>query len=165
MCPKTSRANPLLATDSIHGSTFYDPGLRSLPVRRLPAYILTSMDSARRASRRSVDYPKPESDLAEWATKIKALQRQVDADEEAEQKRLEAEIVAARQARLRRSRQFSRPSKLEDTACEFIAAIVRVHSILISFQQRSLNNGTLEAQRHKCPLSIDMTGPYTKAMR
>ncbi|KAH6913911.1 hypothetical protein BKA70DRAFT_1096251 [Coprinopsis sp. MPI-PUGE-AT-0042] len=79
------------------------------------------MDSARRASRRSVDYPKPESDLAEWATKIKALQRQVDADEEVEQKRLEAEIAAARQARLRRSRQFSRPSKLEDGAASEIS--------------------------------------------
>ncbi|EAU91421.2 hypothetical protein CC1G_01910 [Coprinopsis cinerea okayama7 len=66
------------------------------------------MDSSRSYVRRSlVDYPKPESDLAEWATKIKALQRQVDADEEAEQKRLEAEIQAARQARLRRSRRFS----------------------------------------------------------
>jgi len=45
---------------------------------------------------------KPETDLAEWTSKIKALQKQVDADEEAEQKRLEDEIVAARRARLRR---------------------------------------------------------------
>lgn len=78
------------------------------------------MDPRRVAARRSVDYPKPESDLAEWATKIKALQRQVDADEEAEQKRLEAEIVAARQARLRRSRQFSgRGLNLEASPCKF----------------------------------------------
>jgi len=48
------------------------------------------------------DLSKPETDLAEWTSKIKALQKQVDADEEAEQKRLEDEIVAARQARLRR---------------------------------------------------------------
>src|ERR1700678_735619 len=48
------------------------------------------------------DWSKPETDLAEWTSKIKALQKQVDADEEAEQKRLEDEIVAARQARLRR---------------------------------------------------------------
>jgi hypothetical protein len=48
------------------------------------------------------DLPKPETDLAEWTNKIKALQKQVDADEEAQQKRLEDEIVAARQARLRR---------------------------------------------------------------
>ncbi|TFK26480.1 hypothetical protein FA15DRAFT_667361 [Coprinopsis marcescibilis] len=65
------------------------------------------MDQGRSYSRRSVDFPKPESDLAEWASKIKAMQRQVDADEEAEQRRLEAEITATRQARLRRSRQFS----------------------------------------------------------
>lgn len=48
------------------------------------------------------DLSKSETDLAEWMSKIKALQKQVDADEEAEQKRLEDEIVAARQARLRR---------------------------------------------------------------
>ena len=46
--------------------------------------------------------PKPETDLAEWTSKIKALQKQVDADEEVEQKRLEDEIAAARRARLRR---------------------------------------------------------------
>ncbi|KJA28998.1 hypothetical protein HYPSUDRAFT_94134, partial [Hypholoma sublateritium FD-334 SS-4] len=56
------------------------------------------------SSRRSYDIPKPETGLAEWTSKIKALQREVDADEEAEQKRLEEEISAARQARLRRSR-------------------------------------------------------------
>ena len=48
------------------------------------------------------DLPKPESDLAEWTNKVKAFQKQVDADEEAQQKRLEDEIVAARRARLRR---------------------------------------------------------------
>ena len=46
--------------------------------------------------------PKPETDLAEWMGTIKALQKRVDADEEAEQKSLEDEIIAARQARLRR---------------------------------------------------------------
>lgn len=54
--------------------------------------------------RATFDLPKPETGLAEWTNKIKALQRQVDADEEAEQKRLEEEIAAARRARLRRSR-------------------------------------------------------------
>jgi hypothetical protein len=44
----------------------------------------------------------PETDLAEWTNKIKAFQKQVDADEEAQQKRLEDEIVSARRARLRR---------------------------------------------------------------
>lgn len=48
------------------------------------------------------DLPKPETDLAEWTNKIKALQKQVDADDEAQQKRLEDEIVEARRARLRR---------------------------------------------------------------
>ncbi|KAL1741865.1 hypothetical protein HDZ31DRAFT_84556 [Schizophyllum fasciatum] len=53
---------------------------------------------------RSFDIPKPEeTGLAEWTSRIKALQRQVDADEEAEQKRLEAEIQASRIARMRRS--------------------------------------------------------------
>ncbi|KAG2342901.1 hypothetical protein BDR05DRAFT_934330 [Suillus weaverae] len=41
--------------------------------------------------------------LAEWTSKIKAMQRQVDADDEAEQRRLEEEIVRARLARMRRS--------------------------------------------------------------
>ena len=53
--------------------------------------------------RRTFDLPKPEAGLAEWMTKVKALQRQVDADEEAEQRRLEKEVAAARRARLRRS--------------------------------------------------------------
>lgn len=53
---------------------------------------------------RNHDMVKPEDDLAEWTNRIKALQRQVDADDEAEQRRLEEEIAAARRARLRRSR-------------------------------------------------------------
>lgn len=46
---------------------------------------------------------KPESGLAEWTQKIKALQRQVDADEMEEQRKLEEEIRASRMARVRRS--------------------------------------------------------------
>ena len=46
---------------------------------------------------------KPEDDLTEWTNKIKAIQRAVDEDEEAEQKRLEEEIRASRLARSRRS--------------------------------------------------------------
>ena len=63
------------------------------------------MDATDRgARRRTLDIPaKPESGLAEWTSKIKALQRQVDEDEEAEHKRLEQEIAASRLARLRRS--------------------------------------------------------------
>ncbi|KII92264.1 hypothetical protein PLICRDRAFT_50680 [Plicaturopsis crispa FD-325 SS-3] len=52
----------------------------------------------------SFDLPKPETGLAEWTSKIKALQRQVDADEEAEQRRLEEEIAASRMARMSRRR-------------------------------------------------------------
>ncbi|KAG9221008.1 hypothetical protein CCMSSC00406_0002392 [Pleurotus cornucopiae] len=52
---------------------------------------------------RTYEIPKPDAGLAEWTSKIKALQRQVDADEEAEQQRLEEEISAFRAARLRRS--------------------------------------------------------------
>lgn len=56
-----------------------------------------------RDRRRTMELPKAETGLAEWTSKIKAMQRQVDADEEAEQKRLEEEIAASRRARLRRS--------------------------------------------------------------
>ena len=63
------------------------------------------MDRTDFASRkRTIDVPdKPESGLAEWTSKIKALQRQVDEDEEAETKRLQDEIAASRLARMRRS--------------------------------------------------------------
>jgi hypothetical protein len=61
------------------------------------------MESHSGSPRRTYDIPKPDTGLAEWTSKIKAMQRQVDADEEAEQKRLEDEIAASRLARLRRS--------------------------------------------------------------
>ena len=63
------------------------------------------MDRTDFASReRTIDVPdKPESGLAEWTSKIKALQRQADEDEEAETKRLQDEIAASRLARMRRS--------------------------------------------------------------
>jgi hypothetical protein len=44
-----------------------------------------------------------EPGLAEWAQKIRALQRQVDDDEEEEHRKLEQEITASRLARVRRS--------------------------------------------------------------
>jgi hypothetical protein len=56
-----------------------------------------------RSRRRTMELPKAEAGLAEWTSKIKAMQRQVDEDEEAEQKRLEEEIAASRLARLKRS--------------------------------------------------------------
>ncbi|KAK0195469.1 hypothetical protein F5146DRAFT_1100956 [Armillaria mellea] len=74
---------------------------------------------------RSGEMPKPEDGLAEWASKIKAMQQQVDADEEAEQRKLEQEIAASRLARQRRSRaknqdyiaslKDSTPSDVDDT--------------------------------------------------
>ncbi|KAJ3514327.1 hypothetical protein NLJ89_g2434 [Agrocybe chaxingu] len=64
-------------------------------------------------SRRNYDVPKPETGLAEWTSKIKALQRQVDADEEDEQKKLEEEIAAARHARQRRSRGMGAGSRVD----------------------------------------------------
>ena len=60
-------------------------------------------------TRRRIEVPRPTADagLAEWTSKIKALQRDVDADEELEQRRLEEEIRASRLARTRRSAQFA----------------------------------------------------------
>ncbi|KAF7967474.1 hypothetical protein HWV62_34123 [Athelia sp. TMB] len=65
--------------------------------------------------RRSMDIPKPapETGLAEWTSKIKAMQRQVDEDDEAEQHKLEAEIAASRLARQRRSYGIAAGSRLD----------------------------------------------------
>lgn len=62
-----------------------------------------------------MDASKPESEtgVAEWASKIKAIQRQVDADDEAEQHKLEAEIAASRLARKRRSYGAAAGSRLD----------------------------------------------------
>lgn len=68
--------------------------------------------------RRTVDYPKPETGLAEWTSKIKALQREVDADEEAEQIRLEEEIRASRLARSRTRRSTGPDSPSAGSPCE-----------------------------------------------
>ncbi|KDQ57755.1 hypothetical protein JAAARDRAFT_130375, partial [Jaapia argillacea MUCL 33604] len=65
------------------------------------------MDPSTSSYRRSYDLPKPEAGLAEWTSKIKALQRQVDEDEEVEQKRLQEEIAASRLARQRRSAMYT----------------------------------------------------------
>lgn len=76
------------------------------------------MDASRR---RTYDLPKSESGLSEWTTKIKALQRQVDEDEENETKKLEEEIRASRMTRMRRSTLQSRPSSVD--LREFLLAI------------------------------------------
>ena len=80
------------------------------------------MDRNDLASRRrsTVDVPmKPEAGLAEWTSKIKALQRQVDEDEEAETRRLEAEIAASRKARMRRSTNLGSRTSSTDL-CEYL---------------------------------------------
>ena len=77
------------------------------PLERSLFFLL--MDAA--ARRRTYDIPKSDSaGLTEWTSKIKALQRQVDEDEEAETRRLEEEIMASRMSRMRRSTLQPRPS-------------------------------------------------------
>jgi len=80
--------------------------------------------------RRTFEQPQDEG-LAEWASKIKAMQRQVDADEEAEQKRLEDEIAASRLARQRRSRGvgYSGPASSLDLG-EFAVVLVSPEELL-----------------------------------
>src|ERR1700731_2902062 len=65
--------------------------------------------SVTRRSTMATDFQKADVALAEWTNKIKAIQAQVDADEEVEQKRFEEEIAASRLARLRRSRDMGNP--------------------------------------------------------
>ncbi|KAM5531859.1 hypothetical protein V8D89_014489 [Ganoderma adspersum] len=68
---------------------------------------------------------KPDASLAEWTSKIKAMQKQVDDDEEAETRRLEAEISASRQARMRRSTNMgSRTNSVEFTSSA-VAAVIK----------------------------------------
>ncbi len=57
-----------------------------------------------------MEYPKADAGLAEWTSKIKAMQREVETDEEVEQRRLEEEIKASRLARSRRSIGIVMPS-------------------------------------------------------
>ena len=54
--------------------------------------------------RRTFDLPKssPDAGLAEWTSRIKAIQQQVDRDEEAEQRRLQDEITRSRMERAKR---------------------------------------------------------------
>ena len=68
--------------------------------------------SAARRSTMSIP-SKPDASLAEWTSKIKAMQKQVDDDEEAETRRLEAEIAASRKARMRRSTLGSRANSVD----------------------------------------------------
>ena len=72
--------------------------------------------------------PKSDASLAEWTSKIKALQKQVDEDEEAETRRLEAEIAASRQARMRRSTNLgSRTNSID--LCEWLLRLHILHRL------------------------------------
>ena len=76
------------------------------------------------------DLPKQETDLAEWTNRIKALQKQVDADEEVEQKRLEDEIVAARRARLRRRSGMDTDSHINSLDICMCPILMGLHMVL-----------------------------------
>ncbi|KAI0633313.1 hypothetical protein C8Q77DRAFT_1057913 [Trametes polyzona] len=79
------------------------------------------------ARRSTLSIPtKPDASLAEWTSKIKELQKQVDEDEEAETRRLEAEIAASRQARLRRSTGYASRSSSVDIPQSALAALAKV---------------------------------------
>jgi hypothetical protein len=97
---------------------FYSPGILLLGLNF--GTLCSAMASSAKHVSRDM---KPEAGLAEWTSKIKAMQQQVDADEEAEQRRLAEEIAASRLARLRRSRvgQTSRPNSMD--LCKFASSI------------------------------------------
>ena len=73
-----------------------------------------------------------EPGLAEWTSKIKAMQRQVDADDEVEQMRLEQEIAASRLARKRRSQGFGYAGRTNSDVCKY-----RLDFILVLFRNYS----------------------------
>ncbi|RDX50089.1 hypothetical protein OH76DRAFT_481347 [Lentinus brumalis] len=80
--------------------------------------------SAARRSTTSIP-AKPDASLAEWTSKIKAMQKQVDEDEDAETRRLEAEIAASRQARMRRSTNLGSRTNSIDLSQSGIAAAIK----------------------------------------
>src|SRR5438128_2407582 len=63
------------------------PSMSAASTPRSPRFDLPS------APANSTSHTTTDSALSDWANKIRSLQRQVDADEEAEQRRLEEEIV------------------------------------------------------------------------
>ncbi|CAE6499553.1 unnamed protein product [Rhizoctonia solani] len=84
--------------------------------RKRPPEDMSSPPQPTPTRRRTFDYShQPEQGLQEWASRIKSIQAEVDQDEQAEQQRLEEEIVASRIARAqRRAKQGSR--RLSDIA-------------------------------------------------
>ncbi|KAG6887503.1 hypothetical protein C0992_012024 [Termitomyces sp. T32_za158] len=79
--------------------------------------MASSRFPSRGVTKENLDSPS-EPGLAEWTNKIKAMQRQVDADDEAEQMRLEQEIAASRLARKRRSQGFGTASRTSLDVCK-----------------------------------------------
>ncbi|CAE6513557.1 unnamed protein product [Rhizoctonia solani] len=78
--------------------------------RKRPPEEMSSPPQPASARRRTFEYSHhPEQGLHEWASRIKNIQAEVDLDGQAEQQRLEEEIVASRIARAqRRAKQGSR---------------------------------------------------------
>jgi hypothetical protein len=68
-----------------------------------------------------------EPGLAEWAQKIRALQRQVDEDEEEEHRKLEQEIAASRLARVHRSAAYGRASLDPAAGMSSPSSVVGLH--------------------------------------
>lgn len=90
--------------------------------RRHVFSVSSTMTTTSTPKSKSFDVPKSESGLAEWASKIKAMQRQVDEDDEAEQRKLEEEIAASRMKRMRRSQMYSRPGTPDPGECSAAVA-------------------------------------------
>jgi hypothetical protein len=66
------------------------------------------------SSARTRSIPDPDEDLANWASRIKAMQEQNEADDQAEQRKLEEEIANSRMKRLRRSQMYASRSGTPD---------------------------------------------------
>ena len=95
------------------------------------------------ARRTTLNIPaKPDASLAEWTSKIKALQRQVDEDEEAETRRLEAEIAASRKARMRRSTNLGSRASSTDL-CEYLICIFGLPCFLLRAATFSFRGATV----------------------
>ncbi|TFK54070.1 hypothetical protein OE88DRAFT_1675469 [Heliocybe sulcata] len=111
---------------------------------------------------RSFDLPKagPETDLAQWTSKIKALQRQVDEDEETEQRKLEEEIAASRLARQRRSAMYASP-KAAGSGTELARAETPLSPLRTGFTSPISEDmkPVAERQRHQDDALQKLMGP------
>jgi len=69
--------------------------------------------------RRTFELPKssPDAGLAEWTSRIKAIQQEVDQDEEAEQRRLQEEIERSRVERAKRRSALTVSADLCESSC------------------------------------------------